>query len=112
MRVLNHRVKPKMFKKKIPTCDWFVLDMLGAAMAGTLDEVESVVRQVKDIHTNGGSNMKEQTIVLVSSVLTWSQTQRKGKKDKDNEDESDVEDGVFYFNDKDYSIRAPALKYQ
>jgi hypothetical protein len=70
MRVLNHRNKPKMFKKKIPTCDWFVLDLLGAAMAGTLDEVESVVRQVRDFHGTGAA--KEQTIVLVSSVLTWS----------------------------------------
>jgi hypothetical protein len=81
-------------------------------MAGTLDEVESVVRQVKELHTNGGSSLKEQTVVLVSSVLTWSQTQRKMKKGKEDDEESDCEDGVHYFNDKDYAIRAPALKYQ
>ena len=112
MRVLNHRTKPKMFKKKIPTCDWFVLDLLGAAMAGTLDEVESVVRQVRETHNAGGKDVKEQTIVLVSSVLTWSQTQRKMKKGKDEEEESDCEDGVHYFTDKDFQIRAPSLKYQ
>jgi predicted GTPase len=50
MRVLNHRTKPKMFKKKISTCDLFILDMISAATSGTLDEVEQVVKQVKDMH--------------------------------------------------------------
>jgi hypothetical protein len=74
IRVLNHRTKPKMFKKKLPTCDWLIMDMLSAALSGTLDEVELVVRTIKDLHANPTAQTKDQTIVLISSVITWSQT--------------------------------------
>lgn len=48
MRVVNFRTKPKMFKKKISTCDLFILDMLQASLNGSLDEVEQVIKTVKE----------------------------------------------------------------
>ena len=48
MKILNSRTKPKTFKKKILSCDLLVMDMLGAALNGSLDDIEKVVRLIKD----------------------------------------------------------------
>lgn len=78
---------------------------------------------------------KEQTLILVSSVMTWINTPKKIKKnlpkpdiddsEADDEptklraDESETEDDpnnpankVLYFTDKDFSNRVPAPRYQ
>jgi hypothetical protein len=52
MSVLNSRGKPRTFKKKVQSCDWFVLDLMGAALNGNLDEVESVVKLIKEYHSS------------------------------------------------------------
>jgi hypothetical protein len=74
MKILNSRTKPKSFKKKILSCDLLVMDMLGAALNGNLDDIERVVKLVKDYHSEQKSDMKEQTLVLVSTVMTWINT--------------------------------------
>ncbi len=51
MKVLNSRTKPRTFKKKILTCDLLVMDMLGAALNGSLDDIERVVKVIKEQHT-------------------------------------------------------------
>lgn len=117
MRVLNPRTKPKTFKKKVLSCELFVMDLLSAAMGGTLDEIETVIKIIKDHHSAPAPNaeIKEQTIILVSSVMSWINTPKKLLKNqpKDNhseekarEDESDGEDHspnkVLYFTDKDF----------
>ncbi len=51
MKILNSRSKPKTFKKKILSCDLLVMDMLGAALSGGLDDIEKVVKLIKDCHT-------------------------------------------------------------
>jgi hypothetical protein len=51
MKVLNARTKPKTFKKKILSCDLLVMDMLGAALNGSLDDIERVVKLIKDHHS-------------------------------------------------------------
>jgi hypothetical protein len=55
MRVLNPRLKPKTFKKKIIACDWFILDLMGAALSGGLDDIESIIKIIKDFHTSQSS---------------------------------------------------------
>lgn len=72
MKVLNPQKKPKTFKKKVLSCDLFIMDMMTAALSGSLDEIEQVVKAVKELHATGApGGLKEQTIVLVSSVMTW-----------------------------------------
>lgn len=122
MKVLNHKTKPKTFRKLVSSCDAVVVDLMAAAQSGTLDEAEAVIKALKEKHAAGAP---EQTLVLVTSVLTWTGAAKKLKKDfptKKNdegepvlrEDESDGEDEnkVLYFTDKDYVNRAPAPKYQ
>ena len=90
---------------------------MGAALSGGLDDIESIIKIIKDFHTSqsNASELKEQTIVLVTSVMTWVNTPKKLKKnfpkkvDEDGnvvkrEDESETEDdqGVLYFTDKDF----------
>ena len=134
MKILNSRSKPKTFKKKILSCDLLVMDMLGAALSGGLDDLEKVVKLIKDYHSEQKGDMKEQTLVLVSTVMTWINTPKKVKKEqktaqsatedsssavpaeKQKEDESETEeDGahkVQYFTDQDHSQRVPSPKYQ
>ena len=126
MKVLNHKTKPKTFRKKVLSCDLLVMDLMSAALSGGLDEIDQVVKAVKEHHSTPTSFAKEQTLILVSSVMTWISTPKKQKKDypskvNDNgepilrEDESDNEGDnskVLYFTDKDYQRRAPAPKYQ
>lgn len=81
MKILNSRTKPKTFKKKILSCDLLIMDMLGAALNGSLDDIEKVVKLIKDHHSDQKGEMKEQTLVLVSSVMTWINTPKKLKKD-------------------------------
>jgi hypothetical protein len=81
MKVLNARTKPKTFKKKVLSCDLLVMDMLGAALSGSLDDIERVVKVLKDHHSEQRGEMKEQTLVLVSTVMTWINTPKKTKKD-------------------------------
>lgn len=57
------------------------MDMLGAALNGNLDDIERVVKLVKDYHSEQKSDMKEQTLVLVSTVMTWINTPQKLKKE-------------------------------
>ena len=94
------------------------MDMMNAALSGSLDEVEQVVKLLKDHHTSASpsSEVKDQTIVLVSSVMTWINTPKKYKKNFPKkageegeglrEDESDTEDDsgnkTLYFTDKDF----------
>jgi hypothetical protein len=84
MKVLSSQKKPKTFKKKALACDWFIMDLMSAALNGGLDEIEQVVKGVKELHSAGGAPVKEQTIVLVSSVLTWANASKKTKKDYPN----------------------------
>ena len=112
MKILNSRTKPKTFKKKILSCDLLVMDMLGATLNGNLDDIEKVVKLIKDYHSEQKGEMKEQTLVLVSTVMTWINTPKKMKKEgskqssaaeegsqaKDDESENE-EDKVLYFTD-------------
>ena len=50
MKILNSRTKPRTFKKKITSCDLVVLDMLSGALNGQLDDIERVVKTMKDHH--------------------------------------------------------------
>jgi hypothetical protein len=113
MKVLNSRTKPRTFKKKILTCDLLVMDMLGAALNGSLDDIERVVKVIKDQHTEqpkaGDTPVKEQTLVLVSTVMTWINTPKKAKKQEEGDSDSDE---TGYFTDQDYAQRAPTPKYQ
>lgn len=59
MKILNSRTKPKTFKKKILSCDLLIMDMLGAALNGSLDDIEKVVRLIKDYHSDQKGEMKE-----------------------------------------------------
>lgn len=119
MKALNSRTKPRTFKKKVITSDLLVLDMLSAALNGSLDDIEKVVKILKDHHQEQKTEMKEQTLVLVSSVMTWVNTPKKVKKasdgaQRDDESESEEANGskVLYFTDKDFSQRTPSPKYQ
>ena len=113
MKILNSRTKPRTFKKKILSCDLLVMDMLGAALNGSLDDIEKVVKVIKDHHSEQKSDMKEQTLVLVSTVMTWIDTPKKVSKNPAKEDESETEeDKASYFSDQDYSQRVPSPKYQ
>ena len=53
--------------------------------------------------------MKEQTLVLLSSVMTWVNTPRKPKKAGEGEDSENEDD---YFTDKDFNLRTPSPRYQ
>ena len=92
MKILNSRSKPKTFKKKILSCDLLVMDMLGAALSGGLDDLEKVVKLIKDYHSEQKGDMKEQTLVLVSTVMTWINTPKKVKKEQ-KKAQSATEDG-------------------
>ena len=120
MKVLSLKTKPKTFRKQVASCDALVVDLMSAAQAGTLDEAEAVIKAVKERHA-AGTLVPEQSLVLVTSVLTWTGAAKKLKKDfpvkKNDEgeviprdDESDGEE--LYFTDRDYQARAPAPKYQ
>lgn len=116
MKVLNYKTKPRTFKKKVQSCDYLVVDLMAAAVAGTMDEVEQVIKLVKAYQS--GEGPKEQTLVLVSSVMTWANTAKKlAKKSakpaaEDDDEESDQEKDVLYFTDKDFQLRNPPPKYQ
>jgi hypothetical protein len=84
MKILNSRTKPKTFKKKILSCDLLIMDMLGAALNGSLDDIEKVVKLIKDYHSDQKGEMREQTLVLVSSVMTWINTPKKMRKENAN----------------------------
>jgi hypothetical protein len=58
------------------------MDMLGAALSGGLDDLEKVVKLIKDYHSEQKGDMKEQTLVLVSTVMTWIITPKKVKKEQ------------------------------
>ena len=90
---------------------------MGAALSGGLDDIESIIKIIKDFHTSQSNTaeLKEQTIVLVTSVMTWVNTPKKLKKNfpkkvyedgnvVKREDESETEDdsGVLYFTDKEF----------
>lgn len=104
MRVLHPKQKPKNFKKRIQGSDWIVIDLLGAALSGQLEEIEYVLKILKDTHSSPQPDQKEQTLVLVSSVMSWANTNKKLKKnfpkkptdddpaDALREDESETED--------------------
>lgn len=115
MKQLNFKTKPRTFKKKVQSCDYLVIDLMAASIAGTMDEVEHVLKLIKAYQS--GEGPKEQTLVLVTSVMTWANTPKKLAKkfvksaiDEDNE-ESDGENDVLYFTDKDYQLRNPPPKY-
>ncbi len=55
--------------------------MLGAALNGSLDDIEKVVKLIKDYHSDQKGEMREQTLVLVSSVMTWINTPKKMRKE-------------------------------
>jgi hypothetical protein len=59
MKVLDARSKPRNFKKKVVSCDWFVMDLMNASLGGSLDEVEQVVKMIKDHHSSPTAEMKE-----------------------------------------------------
>jgi len=82
MKVLNPRTKPKNFKKKILSSDLLVLDLLSATLSGGLDEVEKVIKTIRDHHSSPSAILKEQTLILVSSVMTWINTPKKYKSDQ------------------------------
>jgi hypothetical protein len=77
MKVLNGRTKPKNFKSKALSSDLLVMDLLSAALSGGLDEVEKIIKIIKDHHSSPSAIVKDQTIVLVSSVMTWINTPKK-----------------------------------
>ena len=77
MKVLNARTKPKNFKAKVLASDLIVMDLLGAAVSGGLEEVEKVIKIIKDHHSSPSAIVKDQTIILVSSVMTWINTPKK-----------------------------------
>jgi hypothetical protein len=77
MKVLNARTKPKNFKAKVLASDLIVMDLLGAAVSGGLEEVEKVIKIIKDHHSSPSAIVKDQTIILVSSVMTWINTAKK-----------------------------------
>ena len=81
MKVLNPRTKPKNFKKKILSSDLLVLDLLSATLSGGLDEIEKVIKTIRDHHSSPSAILKEQTLILVSSVMTWINTPKKFKSD-------------------------------
>jgi hypothetical protein len=93
MKILNSRTKPKTFKKKILSCDLLVMDMLGAALSGGLDDIEKVVKIIKDHHSDLRGEMKEQTLVLVSTVMSWINTPKKVKKEG-SKPSSSADDGA------------------
>ena len=122
MKVLNHKTKPKTFRKLVSSCDAVVVDLMAAAQSGTLDEAEAVIKALKEKHAAGAP---EQTLVLITSVLTWTGAAKKLKKDfptkkndegepilRDEESDGEDDNKVLYFTDKDYANRAPAPKYQ
>lgn len=78
------------------------MDMLGAALSGSLDDIEKVVRLVKDAHSEQRSDLKEQTIVLVSTVMTWINTPKKMKKEG-AEGSTDDDSNVLHFTDQDFN---------
>jgi hypothetical protein len=82
MKVVNARTKPKNFKAKVLSSDLIVLDLLSAAVSGGLDEVEKVLKIIKDHHSSPSAIVKDQTIVLVSSVMTWINTVKKPSTQK------------------------------
>lgn len=59
MKVLNHKTKPRTFKKKIQSCDLFIMDLMSAAMSGGLDEIEQVIKIIKDLHSSPTPDMKD-----------------------------------------------------
>lgn len=97
-----------------------------------MDEVEQVVKLIKDHHSSPSAEHREQTLVLVTSVMTWTNAAKKLKKNfpkkvgdealaegalRDDESETeddpnDPENKVLYFTDKDLLQRAPPPKYQ
>jgi hypothetical protein len=116
---------------------------MGAALSGTLDEVEQVVKIVKEEHQRAiaaNELPKEQTLVLVSSVMSWVNTPKKvvptvPKKQEEQQpatqrssavtsprlkdDESETEEDpdypghkTLYFLDKEFNVRSPSPKYQ
>lgn len=44
--------------------------------------LEKVVKIIKDYHSEQKGDMKEQTLVLVSTVMTWINTPKKVKKEQ------------------------------
>lgn len=56
------------------------MDLMSAAMSGGLDEIEQVIKIIKDLHSSPTPDMKDQSVVLVTSVMTWVNTPRKLKK--------------------------------
>lgn len=59
MKVLNHKTKPRTFKKKIQSCDLLIMDLMSAAMSGGLDEIEQVIKMIKDLHSSPTPDMKD-----------------------------------------------------
>ena len=122
MKVLNGRTKPKNFKSKVLSSDLLVMDLLSAALSGGLDEVEKIIKIIKDHHSSPSAIVKDQTIVLVSSVMTWINTPKKpstGAKKVEQEPGSrpqtsseEAENEEEFFTDKDIQQRSPSPKYQ
>jgi hypothetical protein len=77
MKVMNARTKPKNFKSKVLSSDLLVMDLLSAALSGGLDEIEKIIKIIKDHHSSPSAIVKDQTLVLVSSVMTWINTPKK-----------------------------------
>lgn len=133
IQVLNSKTKPRTFKKQLQTCDLFILDLLNC---GSFEEVEYVIKSLKQLGEEN-PNQKEQTLIIVTSVMTWINTPKKLKKhfpkkqvddsdaEEDNsrphlrDDESETEDDptnlgnkVLYFTDQDFQQRVPSPRYQ
>lgn len=125
-KVLNFKSKPRTFKKQIMSCDLFILDMMNCS---SLDEIEYIIKSLKqnsEDNTSSSSPQKEQTLIIVSSVMTWINTPKKLKrhfpskkadesdieeheKNKLRDDESETEDDpsnpgnkVLYFTDNEF----------
>ena len=102
------------------------------------DEAEYVIKTLKQQGEDNpnGNCLKDQTLIIISSVMTWINTPKKLRKhfpkkstddsdiDEDQhkklrEDESETEDDpsnpgnkVLYFTDQDFASRVPSPRYQ
>ena len=74
------------------------MDMLGAALSGNLDDIEKVIRLIKEAHSEQKPDLKEQTLVLVSTVMTWINTPKKIRKEG-SEGTTDDDNSVLHFTD-------------
>eukprot|EP00347_Sterkiella_histriomuscorum_P003365 403364574 len=87
IKILDFQNKPRSFKKHVQDCDIFVLDIL---TPGTdMSEIDFLVKLIRSLPDN---LQTEKTVVVVSTVMTWSCTSPKLVEIQIESDQEDQED--------------------